>query len=327
MLTRCFGVGVALTFLLAFACGPPAEGADASGNVSITKGGSNGSTNVEVEAEHSDPTSGSGGATQVGSNSPRSPRAPGRVCTYHGYGSDREVPCETDTQWWSDARNCYVSVLVPQPPADHTIWDGNYVGTIYECLPPGASFSAGQSDIYWFQGSDPGTDGTPGPAGVDPVTLAERAVDRMELVAPAIGMRPLKAGAPLLVGMDAWLWVDNAGDNAYGPITRTATAGPVSVTATARVARVVWDLGDGTRVTCRSAGTTWSPAKGTGASPTCGHRYLTPSTNQPGGAFTVRATTHWEVDWSGAGDSGTLRFTMAGERQQPVTEVQVLQTR
>ena len=93
----------------------------------------------------------------------------------------------------------------------------------------------------------------------------------MDLVAPAIGMTPLKAGAPLLVGMDAWLWVDNAGDNAYGPITRTATAGPVSVTATARVARVVWDLGDGTRLTCRSAGTPWSPAKGTGASPTCGH--------------------------------------------------------
>jgi YD repeat-containing protein len=139
-------------------------------------------------------------------------------------------------------------------------------------------------------------------------------------------MTPLTVGAPLLVGMDAWLWVDNAGQHGYGPITRTATAGPVSVTATARVTKVVWDLGDGSRLTCRNAGTPWSPDKGSGPSPTCGHRYLTPSTAEPDGSFTVRATAHWQVEWTGAGQAGEITFTMDGERQQPVTEVQVLQT-
>ena len=32
------------------------------------------------------------------------------------------------------------------------------------------------------------------------------------------------------------------------------------------------------------------------------------------------------VEWTGAGQAGEITFTMNGERQQPVTEVQVLQT-
>lgn len=140
-------------------------------------------------------------------------------------------------------------------------------------------------------------------------------------------MTPMEPGAPLLVGMDAWLWIDNADQNGYGPITRTATAGDVSVTATAKVTKVVWELGDGNRLTCASAGTAWSPEKGTGPSPTCGHRYVTPSTTEPNGTFTVRATAHWQVDWAGAGQSGEITFTMDRAREQLVTEVQVLQTR
>jgi hypothetical protein len=159
------------------------------------------------------------------------------------------------------------------------------------------------------------------------VSLAERAVERMELAAPRIGMTPLRPGAPLLVGMDAWLWIDNSGPHGYGPITRTATAGPTTVTATARVTKVTWDLGDGTRLTCRDAGTPWSPDLGTGPSPTCGHRYTTSSMSEPNGTFTVRATTHWQVVWSGAGQSGQITFQMSDQRQQEVTEVQVLQVR
>ncbi|MGB7982387.1 MAG: hypothetical protein WCF36_16530 [Candidatus Nanopelagicales bacterium] len=157
--------------------------------------------------------------------------------------------------------------------------------------------------------------------------LAEEAVERMRLVAPRIGMTPMTPGAPLLVGLDAWLWVDNDGPASFGPITRTATAGSVSVRATAEVSKVVWDLGDGSTVTCRNAGTPWSADRGTGPSPTCGHRYLRASVGEPGGVFDVRATTYWRVNWSGAGQSGEISFTLANERQQEVTEVQVLQTR
>jgi hypothetical protein len=78
---------------------------------------------------------------------------------------------------------------------------------------------------------------------------------------------------------------------------------------------------------CRGPGTPWTPERGTGPSPTCGHRYTEASVAEPGGAFQVRATTHWRVDWTGAGQSGELTFTMSGSRPLRVTELQVLQRR
>ncbi len=242
------------------------------------------------------------------------------MCTFKG----EEISCTSADGVWSEERQCFVQRVSPQPAADHAIWEGRDEGTIYQCVQPGAAFSAGVGTGFWFWAPSAGNAGAP--VLVDPVTLAEKAIERMELESPAIGMTPLNPGAPLLVGMDAWLWIDNAGPTGYGPITRTATAGPVSVTATARVAKVIWDLGDGTRLTCRNEGTAWSPDQGTGPSPTCGHRYLAPSTEEPDGVFTVGATAHWQVEWAGAGQSGQITFTMHGEREQLVTEVQVLQT-
>ena len=98
------------------------------------------------------------------------------------------------------------------------------------------------------------------------------------------------------------------------------------MTATAKVTKVVWEMGDGSRVTCRNPGTEWTPRQGSGPSPTCGHRYQTPSTGTRSGTFTVRATTHWRVDWTGAGQAGQIRFTLSRARDVEVTELQVLQT-
>jgi hypothetical protein len=162
---------------------------------------------------------------------------------------------------------------------------------------------------------------------VDPIELAERAVDRMALRAPQVAATPLDPDAPLLVGMHAWFWLEQDEARDIGPIERTVTAGPVSVTARARVTRVVWQTGDGATVACRGAGTPWRPALGSGPSPTCGHRYAQASIDEPGGTYQVRATTHWRVDWSGAGQSGELTFTMSGTRPLRVTELQVLQAR
>jgi hypothetical protein len=321
MLTRTLMAG---TLSLAAFLVPVAVCADDVGgtlvNVDQGAGGDGGAT-VDVNAGHSSTSPGTvagggSGTSQVGSKSPST-----RVCTFKG----EEIDCTSRLGVWSEERQCFVQRVSPQPAAYHPIWEGRDEGTIYQCVQPGAAFSAGDGTGFWFWAPSAGDAGAP--VLVDPVTLAEKAIERMDLASPTIGMTPLNAGAPLLVGMDAWLWVENAGPHGYGPITRTATAGPVSVTATAKVTKVVWDLGDGSRLTCRSAGTPWSPDKGTGASPTCGHRYLIPSTAEPDGTFTVRATAHWQVEWAGAGQSGDIRFTMDGERQQPVTEVQVLQTR
>ena len=143
----------------------------------------------------------------------------------------------------------------------------------------------------------------------------------MNLVAPTVGATPLpKATAVSLIGLPTWLWIADADERSWGPITRTASAGGVTVTATAKVAKVVWDMGDGNTVTCTSKGTEWSAAKGVGDSPTCGYRY------DRRGERTITATTYWEVDWSGAGQSGTITFDMSGARDVNVVELRAVIT-
>jgi hypothetical protein len=143
----------------------------------------------------------------------------------------------------------------------------------------------------------------------------------MELVAPRVGATPIPGPeAVSLIGLPTWLWIDGADAHSWGPITRTASAGGVTVTATAKVDRVVWDMGDGNTVTCRNKGTVWSRALGAGDSPTCGYRYTRR------GPRTITATTFWEVDWSGAGQSGTITFDMSGSRDVNVVELRAVIT-
>ena len=159
------------------------------------------------------------------------------------------------------------------------------------------------------------------PPQVNPAALAREAVDSMNLVAPTVGATPLpSAEAVSLIGLPTWLWIDAADEHSWGPITRTASAGGVTVTATAKVAKVVWDMGDGNTVTCTNKGTEWTAAKGTGDSPTCGYRY------NSRGERTITATTFWEVDWSGAGQSGTITFDMSGTRDVNVVELRAVIT-
>jgi len=156
---------------------------------------------------------------------------------------------------------------------------------------------------------------------VNPAQLGREAVDSMNLVAPTVGATPRPSAEPVsLIGLPTWLWIDSADEHSWGPITRTASAGGVTVTATAKVAKVAWDMGDGNTVTCTTKGTEWTPAKGTGDSPTCGYRYTSR------GERTITATTFWEVDWSGAGQSGTITFAMSGTRDVNVVELRAVIT-
>lgn len=315
MLRRLLSAGVTAAVGLLIATSPASAGGQVDVNFDQTSGGSTVTIGVENPGSPGGTSGGSGG-----SNPGSSPSGKKSKCTYDG----AEFDCTSKTGVWSSKRHCFVKKVSPRPDPASPAWDGHTDGAIYQCTPPGAAFSAGGGTGYWFWAPDSGEAGAP--ELVDPVTLAERAVERMDLVAPAVGMTPLSADVPLLVGMDAWLWVDGPKEHAYGPITRSATAGSTTVEATARVTKAVWNMGDGTTVTCRSAGTRWTAARGTGASPTCGHRYESPSTGKPHDSYTVRVTTHWRVDWSGGGQSGRITFTMSGQRQLEVTELQVLQT-
>jgi hypothetical protein len=253
--------------------------------------------------------------SKPGSGSPGGGSSSGKKVTCEWMG--QEVDCTSNKGTWSNARQCWVELVDPQPPKESAVWEGNTGGAIYKCSPPsggGGRLGAvwGAPTFFWADAAPP---------AVNPAQLARDAVDSMNLVPPSVGATPLpSATAVSLIGLPTWLWVEDADERSWGPITRTASAGGVTVTATAKVARVVWDMGDGNTVTCTNKGTQWTPAKGAGDSPTCGYRYTRR------GERTITATTFWEVDWSGAGQSGTITFDLSGSRDVNVVELRAVIT-
>lgn len=152
------------------------------------------------------------------------------------------------------------------------------------------------------------------------------AISQMNLRAIDIGITPEPGADDVgIVGMPVWLWVKNPDSHSYGPITESASAGGITVTATARVEDITWDMGDGSQVTCRSAGTPYEPSYGRQASPDCGHTYLKSSSTESGGKYTVTAASDWVITWIGAGQTGTIRLNgLQRSVQVAVGEAQVL---
>ncbi|WP_405533723.1 ATP/GTP-binding protein (plasmid) [Streptomyces avidinii] len=161
-------------------------------------------------------------------------------------------------------------------------------------------------------------------ATVDPAVLAQQAVDRMLLRGPQIGITP-KQGGKGVVGMPVYMWTAT-GPETYGPNVASASAGPVSVTATARVSKIVWSMGDGHTVTCTTPGTAYKAEYGKAPSPDCGHRYDRPSSTTGSGQYHVTATSTWSIDWqvTGGGQTGQLTEVRTSSVDINVVEVQVL---
>lgn len=201
----------------------------------------------------------------------------------------------------------------PQPLQSDPVWEGHTDGAIYLCSVPdlaGPRFSVPLGTLrYWALSA---------PAAPDPAVLAQQAVDSMSLRAVDIGIVPeASAGSVGLVGMPNWMWVANPTATTFGPTSASASAGGWTVTATARVSQVVWDMGDGQSITC-GAGTPYAASYGKSDSPDCGHTY----TQQ--GTYTVRATSHWVVTWSGIGDAGTIALDLTQSATVTIGEAQVL---
>ncbi|MFG2894906.1 ATP/GTP-binding protein [Streptomyces sp. NPDC048248] len=166
------------------------------------------------------------------------------------------------------------------------------------------------------------SNGAPPAAAVDPVDVARNAVDKMKLAGPDIGIVP-KPGHNGLVGLPVWMWTEKTPET-YGPNTASATAGAVTVTATARVSKIVWDMGDGHTVTCTSAGTPYEASYGKRRSPDCGYLYKRSSKDEPGQKYGVTATSTWTVDWNGAGQSGQMSQTRQSQAQITIGQLKVL---
>lgn len=210
-----------------------------------------------------------------------------------------EIPCTVNGAWWSSTRQCYVVEADPQPPADAPLWAGRQGGSAYHCTTSGGQLLDGRLDLptlFWLPAC-----AVPGP---DPAVLAQRAADTMHLKAVTVGLTPPPGSAnPTRVGIPTWMWVNQSTSSTCGPATASASADGRTVTATAKVTGVTWDMGDGTRVSC-GPGTPSIPDDGVGASPHCGHTY------RKAGDCPVTATSHWAEDCSGAGQTGRNTFDL-----------------
>ncbi|MFI6662872.1 ATP/GTP-binding protein [Streptomyces sp. NPDC050523] len=217
----------------------------------------------------------------------------------------------------SDSKmKCTYTKVDPKPPANHPAWKGK---------------DPKKNDLYLMECSDGGqnnpasfivvpTNQNPAPQ-VDPAELAQRAVDSMTLLGPDVASP--RAAGKYTVGVPMWLWV-NQSATTYGPNTATATAGGVTVTATAEVSKIVWTMGDGASVTCNGPGTPYTSSEGMAASPTCGHVYAKTSASSQSSNFPVTATSTWTINWQGGGQAGQLVEVRQTNVQVAVGEVQVV---
>lgn len=228
-----------------------------------------------------------------------------------------EVPCRDGDSWWSTALGfgCYVKLSQPQPPKTDPVWEGHTNGAIYVCYSPLVARNGGAPLITLWSATPPA-----GPtAPPDPAALARKAIAVMQLHAIRIGIVPeSRPGSVGIIGMPTWMWAENPDQQTWGPITRSASTGGFTVTATATVDRVVWAMGDGATITCTGPGTPYADSHGKKSSPTCGHTY----TRQ--GTYTVRATSYWTVRWNGLGQSGTIPLDFTDTTNITMGEAQVL---
>ncbi|MGW4823508.1 ATP/GTP-binding protein [Streptomyces sp. NPDC004227] len=217
----------------------------------------------------------------------------------------------------TDKTVCVYKLADPQPPAGSLDWKGHEPGdgAVYEQ-------TCGWGDVdgdtitrmVWL--ADP-----PPQETVDPAVLAQRAVDSMTLLGPDIASP--RAVGKYTVGVPMWMWV-NQSATTYGPNTASATAGGVTVTATAEVSKIVWTMGDGASVTCTGPGTPYTSSEGMAQSPTCGHVYSKTSAGAQNSKFPVTATSTWTINWQGGGQAGQLTEVRQTNVQVAVGEVQVV---
>lgn len=199
-------------------------------------------------------------------------------------------------------------MLAAQPPGAWYIW---------KCTTAGVTDGLYHPPV-WIPDGKQVPQQPPLPA---PAQLAQAAYRQLALPSPTIAVNPV---GDQLVHLPTWLWL-TAG---WTRTSATASVPGESVTATASPGSVSWSMGDGGRITCMGPGTPFrSGDNPTASSPDCAHTYLRSSADQPGQVFSVAATVHWTVTWTGAGQSGTFPgLTTTAHTTLRVAESQALNT-
>lgn len=243
--------------------------------------------------------------------------------TSHGRGHTGDQPgTSADKDSKPRPQTCSVERLDPQPPASDPIWGGHKPGdgAIYTrvCLSDALGAAAGAQivpQVFWAAEAPA--------ANVDPEQLAREAVDRMLLTGPDIASP--RAAGKYIVGVPMWMWV-NESPTTFGPNTASASLAGVTVTATAKVSKIDWKMGDGSTLTCQGSGTAYQASYGKQESPTCGHTYSRTSASQSAGKYGVTATAMWIVEWqvNGGGETGQFTETRQSQAQVAIGELQVV---
>ncbi|WP_246080431.1 hypothetical protein [Modestobacter altitudinis] len=274
---------------------------------------------------------GTGGATAAPTQSTADTSNRGAVytqslCTFTASGA--EVPCQDGDAWWAQSMQCYVKVLVDQPPMGTAVWGGHTDGAIYLCtfLSTGTSVPGTNGFAFWSATAPAG------PPVVDPVALAQQALQSLSVPEPTPGRYPagsLDSGQPFtVVNAYTWFWTDAA---SFGVLTARADAGGVSAEVTVTPTALSFTPGDGgATVSCPGPGVAWQPTDGVWApSPAgCDYRYLHSSIHEPGQEVTAVYGIEWSVAWrSSTGASGTLpALTTTSSASFAVAEVQSVVT-
>ena len=296
----------AIATVLLLLAGAPSAGADADPSPAPTGGVDCGMIvcNIDVGTGGSD-----GGTAPIDDPGGDGENA---TCIYN----HEEIPCTSYAGVWDG--DCYVKASDPQPPKSDSIWRGNDDGLIVECTSYLCIVQPDQDYvpmcpvlvIQWAPEL---------PGEADPAELAQQAVSQMHLQGIDIGIVPEEGPDRVgIVGMPQWMWVNEPTPRTFGPIEASATAGDFTVTATAQVDRIVWDMGDGTTVECVGPGTPYEDRFDIMDSPDCGHRY----TEQ--GEYEVTATSYWTVQWEGIGQTGTIPLERTSTANIVMGEAQVI---
>jgi hypothetical protein len=201
--------------------------------------------------------------------------------------------------------SCVWKLASPQPPPQTAGQKGAWYSQV--CISAAGTQGFGSAPVWIAAGPVP-----------DPAAVAQSAWAKLRLPSPVIRSNPDASKTDVLVTVPVWLWVDGS---SWGSRSATASVPGLSVTATAAATKVVWQVGDGTSITCRQ-GTPWTqgtdPAK---ASPTCGHTYDLP------GTLTMTATMTWTVTWAGGGQTGTVpNLTTTAQTTVNVSEAPAVNT-
>ncbi|TCB94496.1 hypothetical protein E0H26_21440 [Micromonospora zingiberis] len=292
-------LGGALALLLATGPAVPAGAADPGAECPPAQ------PNCDVwDDDPGTPGGGGNGGNNGGNNGGGSG---GGVCQWNG----RTIPCyDEQLGWFNSNDGCYYRLAEPQQEAPPG-WQW------YTLTCNGGDLGSVRTELR--EGPPPGYGAPP-----DPEELARRAFASITLLAPRAAVAPRKSVGPGLVGLPVWMWASR-GTTYFGPQSASASDRGLTVTIRAEVDRIVWDMGNGDRVTCDGPGTAYD-RRGRHAgqrSPDCGYHDGYPEAR----TYQVQATTHWSVTWTSSGGQtgsigGVTRTTGPVEIQ--INELQVV---